>query len=196
MSIVKGNFSKSPNKKEKSTMKTIMKKRIAVGTIPMLALTSLLVFGIALAGDNPNQAPKPTPSLAGITAYDLVAPPFGPLQLDSEGRVLVWEGPITGDIEGTIQWWIAMPTKGTGAASHYNDLCVILDEEGNTLLVVEESGSTTYRGGGNDPIWRTNGVVTDAGGGYEDWIGRQTHADGNADLTVLPPRGTGTFRVN
>jgi len=156
----------------------------------------LLTLGVvaALVPVGMAASKKPAPLLEGITEYALVAPPYGPLMVDGGGRVLVWEGTISGDIEGVIQWWIG-PVTRTGSVSHYDDRCVILDEDENVLLEVLESGSTTYRDG-KDPIWRTNGVVTYASGDYTDWIGRQSHADGDAKLLETPPCGTGTFRVN
>ena len=157
-----------------------------------IPLTLALILALVPAGMA--QAETPEPKLEGITAYVLVAPPFGPLMVDGGGRVLVWEGTISGDIEGVIQWWIA-PSTVTGNAVHYDDRCAILDENGNMLLEVLESGSTTYRDG-KDPIWRTNGVVTYASGDYTAWIGRRTHADGDAKMLELPPCGKGTFRVN
>ncbi|UCG55595.1 MAG: hypothetical protein JSU70_12080 [Phycisphaerales bacterium] len=160
----------------------------------LILLLSALALILALVSAGMAEAEKPEPKLEGITEYDLVAPPFGPLLIDGEGRVLVWEGTISGDIDGVIQWWIG-PTTGTGSVVHYDDRCVILDEDGNMLLEVLESGSTTYRDG-MDPIWRTNGAVVDASGDYTAWIGRQTHADGDADMQASPPCGTGTFRVN
>ena len=163
-----------------------MKKSICL-LLTLVVVAALVPVGMAAAK-------KPEPKLKGITEYDMVAPPYGPLMVDGGGRVLVWEGPISGDIEGVIQWWMGSVTY-TGSVAHYDDRCVILDEDGNMLLEVLESGSTTYRDG-MDPIWRTNGVVTDASGDYTDWIGRQTHADGDAKLQETPPCGMGTFRVN
>lgn len=181
-------------------MKTRTKELMSIGSIPVLALASMLVCGTVLTGDNSNQAPKPAPSLAGDTAYVLAfgVDPMGIFPAyDGKGRFLVWSGTISGgNINGLIAWYMDLTALLEGA-THYDDGCVILNASGDTaLLVIEESGSTTYRGGGNDPIWRTNGVVTDAGGGYEDWIGRRTHADGDADMTTVPWTGKGTFRVN
>ena len=168
-----------------------MKKSICL----LLTLSVILV----LVSAGMAAAKKPAPSLEGITAYIYV----GYLEkFDSEDRWLVWEGSISGDIEGVIQWWIGEITT-TGGVSHYDDRCVILGENDELLLAGEESGSTTTRGG-QDKIWRTNGVVTDASDQFEGWIGRQTHADGNVELLeidtpdgpILIPGGTGTFRIN
>lgn len=114
--------------------------------------------------------------------------------------MLAWEGTVSGDVEGIIQWWMGIPkaTAGrTGQASHYTDLCVILDSQGELLLAVDEAGSTTVRHGKNS-IWRTNGTVTDASEEFEAWLGRQVHEDGHFTWTPLgmPEQGVGTFRIN
>ena len=158
-----------------------------------LVLTLALILAIVPAG----LAKKPAPSLRCTTEYDFV----GYLEIvDGEGRTLVWEGPISGDIEGVIQWWIDLDAiTRKGAVSHYDCRWVILesDEDGAAVLLAgEESGSTTAHEG-KDSIWRTNGTVIEASEEFEDWIGRQNHADGNAEFPPgLPPSGSGTFRVN
>jgi hypothetical protein len=160
-----------------------MKKSICL-LLALGVIAALVPVGMAAAK-------KPAPKLEGITEYFLVLDLTDPEKIDAEGRALVWEGTISGDIEGVIQWWVPWPPS-----THYDDRCVILDEaKENVLLDVLESGSTTYRDD-KDPIWRTNGVVVDASGKYTAWIGRQTHADGDAKMLEMPPCGTGTFRVN
>jgi hypothetical protein len=153
---------------------------------------SLLTLALILALVPAGMAKKPAPSLRCTIMYTYVGSP-----VDPKGRTLVWEGPISGDIEGVIQWWIDMDAiTRTGAVSHYDDRWVILDGDGKPLLAGEESGSTTAHEG-KDSIWRTNGTVTFAAPEFEDWIGRQNHAGGNA---VFPPSelpsGEGTFRIN
>jgi hypothetical protein len=186
-------------KQEKYSMKTKMKKLISISTIPVLALTLLLVLGTVLADDSE----KPAPSLTGTTDYDFV----GHLQqipddLDEEGRLLVWEGTISGDIEGVIQWWME-PMSITGQASHYVDRWEIWSDdplensEAVLLLAGDEEGTTTVRHGKNS-VWRANGLVTDVSAGLEDWIGCEVHDDGHFTWAApgLPDHGTGTFRVN
>jgi len=157
-----------------------------------LLLTLPLILALAPAGMT--EASKPAPTLKGSTEYYFV----GYLGVfDGEGRLLVWEGTISGDIEGTIQWWMVVPFVTTGQASHYDCRVVILDAAGELLLAGDEAGSTTVRHGKNT-IWRTNGVVTDASEEFEDWLGRQVHEEGNATWAApgVPDHGWGTFRVN
>jgi hypothetical protein len=103
-------------------------------------LTLPLILALASAGMT--ETDKPVPTLTGTTEYDFV----GYLgQFDAEGRLLAWQGTISGDIQGTIQWWMAVPFATTGQASHYNQRVVILDAAGELLLAADEAGSTTER---------------------------------------------------
>jgi hypothetical protein len=175
-------------------MKTKMKKLISISTIPVLVLASLLVLGTVLSDGAAAHAKKPAPTLTGTTEYDFV----GHLGIfDAEGRLFAWLGTISGDIEGVIQWWMVLPTT-TGQASHYDDRCLIFDAAGALLLAVDEVGTTTVCHGKNT-VWRANGIVTEAYGEFEDWIGRQTHNSGDATWLIpgiLPLDGEGIFRVN
>jgi hypothetical protein len=165
-----------------------MKKSICL----LLTLSVILVLvSVGMAA-----AKKPAPSLRCTTEYVFV----GHLQeipddLDEEGRLLVWEGPISGDIEGVIQWWM-VPSIRTGQASHYVDRFEIWKGE-VLLLAGDEAGTTTARHGKNSN-WRTNGTVTEVGPGFEDWLGRKEHAEGHFTWAApgLPDEGYGTFRIN
>ena len=116
---------------------------------------------------------------------------------------LVWEGPISGDIEGCIQWWAAAPPDVTGQASHYDERWEIWDTcetDATLLLGGSDSGSTTVRNLKNSN-WRTNGVVEDAAPGFEEWIGRRSHMSGNFEWVIVdgapvPSHGDGIFRLN
>ena len=139
-------------------------------------------------------AKKPTASISCTTDYDFV----GHLGIfDAEGRLLAWKGTISGDIVGVIKWWSVLPMSYTGQASHYEDRFEVWNAaETELLLAGDEAGSTTARHGKNSN-WRTNGTVTEVGQGFEDWLGRQEHAEGHFTWAApgLPEHGTGTFRV-
>ena len=141
-------------------------------------------------------AKKPAPTLTGTTMYDFV----GHLgNFDAEGRLLAWVGTINGeDIEGVIKWWMVLPFKETGQVTHYEDRFEIWNFAEDVLLLAgDEAGTTTARHGKNSN-WRTNGIVTEAGPGFEDWIGRKNHAEGHFTWVEpdWPDQGYGTFRVN
>jgi len=174
-------------------MKTRMKKLISISTIPVLTLTLLLVLGTVLADDAVKPAKKPAPALRGTTEYDFVA--LNGI-VDAEGRLLCWEGPISGDINGVIQWWMP-PGTITGQVNHFVARWEIWDG-GVLLLAGDEAGTTTIRHGKNS-VWRANGIVTEASPEFEDWIGRQVHDGGHFTWVipgVLPDYGWGIFRIN
>ncbi len=169
-------------------MKTRMKKLISISTIPVLALTLLLVLGTVLADD---AAIKPAPSLA--CTIDYVWMPG-------------WEGTISGDIDGVILWPPGSePMRFAGQTSHYVGRFEIWDSEPDPvlnpdavlLLTGEGAGSTTVRHG-RDSIWRTNGIVTGASDDFAEWIGCRVHQGGHFTWLApgIPDQGTGTFRVN
>ncbi len=172
-------------------MKTRMKKLISISTIPVLALALLLVLGTVLADD----AEKPAPTLTCTTEYWFV----GHLgETDGEGRLLAWEGTISGDIEGVQKCWMG-PMVSTGQVGHYVYRGEIWNADETELLMVgDEEGTTTVRHGKNS-VFRANGIVTEASPEFEQWIGRQIHEDGHFTWVipgVLPDHGFGTFRIN
>jgi hypothetical protein len=179
-------------------MKMRMKKLISISTIPVLALALLLVLGTVLSDGAAAQAKKPAPSLTGTTEYDFV----GHLGIfDAEGRLLGWIGTISGDIEGVIHWWVVLPMKTTGQITHWvsrweiwSDDPLQENSEAVLLLAGDDAGTNIVRHEKNS-IWRANGIVTEAYGEFQDWIGRQVHEDGNLNWD-FPYWGSGIFRVN
>jgi hypothetical protein len=163
-----------------------MKKRLVI----VLALILVLIpTGMALAE-------KPAPSLTGTTEYAFV----GHLgEFDPEGRLLVWRGTISGDINGVMLWWMVVPFKEVGQTTHFVARWEIWNlNETVMLLAGDEAGTTTVRHYKNS-IWRANGIVTEASGNFADWKDRQMHDGGNVDWGEAPPAsasGEGTFRIN
>jgi hypothetical protein len=192
-------FVKIPTKKEKITMKTRMKRLVSISTIPVFVLALLLVLGTVLADD---AAIKPAPSLSCTIDYVWDVLNGG------------WSGTISGDIEGVILWPSVdppPPPKFVGQTNHYVGGFEIWDidpalypDDAVLLLAGDGAGSTTVRHGRNS-VWRSNGIVTGAGDGFEDWIGRRVHQGGHFTWQVIetpngpvtiPDYGTGTFRIN
>ena len=134
--------------------------------------------------------------ISDSTFYDFVA---GLGIHDGQGRLLAWKGTVSGDINGVIKWWFDETTMYyTGQASHYEDRFEIWNADTTVLLLAgDEAGTTTARHGKNSN-WRTNGTVSEVGPGYEDWLGRNNHAEGHFTWAApgLPDHGTGTFRIN
>ena len=177
-------------------MKTRMKKLISISTIPVLALALLLVLGTFLADDAAIGAQKTTPPLTCTTEYYFVG------HLDPPD--LCWVGPISGDIEGVVKWWLlpeSPPPKSppTGQVGHMLFRWEIWDgpgEDAVLLLAGDENERTIIRHGKNS-VWRANGIVTEASEEFEDYIGSQTHDGGNFTWAApgLPEHGFGTLRI-
>jgi hypothetical protein len=101
---------------------------------------------------------------------------------DSEGRILAWDGTIHGDLEGRVLWWFV---PGGGPPSMPDAARVGFYEarweiwNGDDLLLAGESSGSTALPPNKDGIWRGNGVVTEAGAGYEAWLDRPTKEGGS-----------------
>ncbi len=171
-----------------------------LSVLALLVVTGLLAGCTdALVNDGPDSeavaAKKPAPQLTGAISY-VFAGHLG--ILDDEGRLLAWDATITGDIEGSMKWWFVLgagPPNFPEAAhvGFYKARWEIWD--GETLLLAGKSSGTTAQPKGKDGIWRGNGVVTEAGPGYEEWIGRRILEGGNVNFD-FPYSGTGEFSVN
>lgn len=145
-------------------------------------------------------AKKPAAALNCTIQYWLVAP-LG--EVDSEGRLNVWDATIQGDINGHMEWWF-YPQGGPPnlpAEAHvgfYKARWEIWDSpDKNTLMLAGESEGTTAQPQRpvKDGIWRGQGVVTETGLGYEAWMDRHTFEGGNVNW-VFPFSGEGIFRIN
>ena len=141
-------------------------------------------------------AKKPAPSLKCTIVYVFV----GNLgEFDAEGRLLVWDGEIHGDIEGQILWWFVLGVKpNLPDAAHvgfYEARWEIWDSD--DLLLAGESAGTTAQPlrPEKDGIWRGKGIVTEASEEFADWIGRQVYEGGNVNWD-RPFSGEGIFRIN
>ena len=165
-----------------------MKKSIIL-LLTLALILALVPGGMALAK-------KPAPSLICAIDYDFFG---GEGEFDEEGRLLVWVGEIHGDIEGVILWWFDLTgSRDTGVVKHYVAKWKIYDLEDELLLVGDSTG-TTATPPGKDGIWRGNGIVTEAYGEFEDWIGRKTYEGGSVTWLVpglLPLGGEGIFGIN
>jgi hypothetical protein len=167
-------------------------KELVMKLIKLLFVFACLLFATFAVADN--KAP-----FRVITEYGFVG---GAGILDTEGRLLAWEGTTDGDIEGIIRWWLVFPTRVTGQASHFVGRWEIWDDDDTFLLLAgDEAGTTTDRPG-KSGVWRANGIVTYVNPGFpelDDLFGRQVH-DGGEFIWVIPGvfplEGWGKFRIN
>lgn len=123
-------------------------------------------------------------------------------QVDEQGRLLVWEGTITGDIDGDIYWWFVLPpgvqgsSFNVGRTSFYQARWEIwADEE---LILAGESAGKTFFVGNQDGIWDGVGVVTEASGRYNTLKGRKIYESGPVVMGDSPPvsmYGAGMFSI-
>jgi hypothetical protein len=126
-------------------------------------------------------------------------------ETDDEGRLLVWEGNITGDITGTVKWWFYQPAPAApavfqgGRAVFYGARWEIWDGD-KLLLAGESAGKTvipfaadgTSRTG--DGIWDGKGVVTEARGRLRMLKGRHIYETGSV-VFPAPLQGAGLFLI-
>ncbi len=146
--------------------------------------------------------------LRATTEHDFMAG-YGIVRgLPDDAQLLGWQGTITGDIEGCIEWWFDLDPGivPTGQASHYFTTTEIREgpcpegepgrATGELLLAADGHGTTTARHMKNSN-WRANATVTVAEGEYEAWLGRNVHESGHFEWDDgVPLRGTSEFRAN
>lgn len=172
----------------------------------LLLLAIVVVLAVVVAAPVSAKAP-----LRATTTYDFLANDGFVRGFPDNPQILAWQGPITGDISGCIEWWSDLdpPMIITGQASHYS-LTVEVHEgacpegdpapaEGEVILAADGSGTTTDRHMKNSN-WRTNSTVTIAEGDYASWLGRNVHESGHFewddDDPPNPLKGTSDFRIN
>lgn len=122
---------------------------------------------------------------------------------DDEGRLLVWEGTIAGDLNGTMKWWFVIPPPFTGLVTYpggrvnyYAARWEIWNEDGDKLLLAGESAGKTVTPGEGVGIWDGHGVVT----GGRGWLGRLKGRHIYETGPVIPDNGnlygTGIFIIH
>lgn len=154
-------------------------------------------FSLLLEQESPSLVnSKTAPSLKCTIEYEYV----GHLGIpdDNEGRRIVWEGEIHGDIEGTMKWWFV---RGGGPPNMPDEAHSSFYEarweiwSGSDLLLAGESAGQTATPADKDGIWNGHGMVTETNAIYEPWNGRRIKEGGNVNFT-FPFSGEGTFRIN
>ena len=168
-----------------------MKSRISCTTI-----TAALVAAVVLATGPVSVADAP---LRSRIDYRFVGHQE---QTDAEGRVLVWEASVDGDLGGTLRWWFVVPppvpeVAYSGGRISFYAARWELWQDGELAMAGESTGKTDFRDG-MDGIWDGHGRVTQGNGEFESLIGHAVYESGPVLLGTEPPitfTGTGVFVV-
>jgi hypothetical protein len=121
-------------------------------------------------------------------------------QTDDEGRRLIWEATIEGDLNGTMKWWFGpspAPPQGYlgGGVSYYAARWEIWDSQGQKLLLAGDSAGKTVFPAGADGMWDGHGVVTQARKGFNPLKRRHIYETGPVSGAFPDLYGTGIFVI-
>ncbi len=127
-------------------------------------------------------------------------------QWDDEGRLLVWEATIEGDINGTMKYWFGPEPAPIieylgGRVNYYVARWEIW--AGKKLLLAGESAGKTVFPDDADGMWDGHGVVTEVRKGFKPLKGRKlkglkVYETGPVIVGSTPPvsyHGTGMFLI-
>ena len=162
----------------------------------LTAVLALVAFLVAFIAVGLALAKKTTPPLTCATEYFFVG------HLDPPE--LCWVGPISGDIDGVIKWWLLSGAPHPAPPAQVGQMLFrweIWDEGENVLLLEGEERERTIVRHGKNSVWRANGIVTFGNPdveNLEDYIGSQMHDGGNFTWdpdTGFPDHGFGTLRI-
>lgn len=153
-----------------------MKQRLALFLASVLVVVSVTVA--ARSNDAGGTAPGPA-VVAAHAEYRFVGDRG---EVDADGRRLVFEATVAGDVSGVMKWWFVDPAPAPraeyegGYTEYYRARWEI--REGGDLLLAGESAGKTFYLEGEQGIWDGHGVVTEAHGDYEGLTGRHYYETG------------------
>lgn len=164
--------------------------------VKLLILVALLVVavGVAYAWDHdPLRAKRLTCQIDYWISDD-----FG--ETDPEGRMLIWEGTIQGDLNGTMKWWFGPNpapniTYQGGRVSYYAARWEIWDSTGTRLLLAGDSAGKTVTPVEADGMWDGHGVVKQVRRVFKRLKGRHIYETGPVQGTFPELYGTGIFVI-
>ena len=173
-----------------------MKFKTASKLISLLLIVVVSSPGTITYAD---EGDTPSELLASEIVYEFV----GHLEeFDDQGRLLVWDATITGDVTGELKWWFVQssPTSSTpylgGRVDFYSARWEIR-VNGELVLAGESAGKTVWPDGA-DGIWDGHGIVMEARGDFSTLKGRKTYETGPVIKGSNPPvsfSGTGMFLI-
>jgi hypothetical protein len=112
-------------------------------------------------------------------------------QVDAEGRRLVFEASVEGDVSGTMTWWFVDPAPAPrvdyeGGYTDYYEARWEIRSNGSLLLAGESVGKT-FALEGEEGIWDGHGVVTEGYGSFDHLVGRHYYETGPVVEGSDPP---------
>jgi len=170
-----------------------MKNKYVGALTSFLLVLSMILTGTTAFADDDDDSDVSKARLVSKIDYTFVG--FKG-QFDEEGRLLVWDATIEGDVTGEMKWWIdlTIPDMGStflgGDVNYYAARWEIWND-GNLLLAGDSAGKTVWPVG-EDGIWDGHGVVTDAKGNFDGLKGRKMYETGPVIFVGMPFSLTGT----
>jgi hypothetical protein len=112
-------------------------------------------------------------------------------QVDAEGRRLVFEASVEGDISGTMAWWFVDPAPAArveyeGGYTDFYEARWEIRLNGSLLLAGESVGKTFVLDG-EEGMWDGHGVVTEGHGSFDHLVGRHYYETGPVIEGSDPP---------
>ncbi len=164
----------------------------------LLLVLSMALTGVTALADDDDDSDGSKARLVSKIEYTYVG---YKQQFDEEGRLLVWESSIEGDVTGEIKWWmdLTIPDMGSaflGGTVNYYAARWEIRNDGNLLLAGDSAGKTVWPDG-EDGIWDGHGVVTDADGRFDGLKSRKMYETGPVIFVGMPfsLSGTGMFVI-
>ncbi len=169
----------------------------AVWVLTSLLIVLSMTLSGAIASADKNAVPKG--QLVSEIDYRFV----GHLeQFDDDGRLLVWEGTIKGDLTGEMKYWFVQPPRVSGSTYMGGEVTFYVARweiwVGEDLLLAGESAGKTVFPDGADAMWDGHGVVTEASSDFNALKGRKVYETGPVIVGSDPPvsfSGTGMFLI-
>lgn len=154
-------------------------------------LLAAVVTGAARFGA-PERSPEAASAERGIVSAHVDYRFVGDRgEVDAEGRRLVFEATVEGDVTGVMRWWFGESAPAPrmdydGGFTDYYEARWELRDGGELVLAGESAGKTFYLDG-EAGIWDGHGVVTEGYGPHAELVGRHYYETGPVVDGPNPP---------
>ena len=113
-------------------------------------------------------------------------------QTNDEGMPLIWEGVVSGAINGEGKWYFAVvPPVVEDPVFFFYEAKWEIWKDGKLVLAGESAGKTVFREGvapgAETGVWDGHGVVTFAKGKYRRFKGLKIYESGPVHMGDVPP---------